>query len=38
VLLNTGKIGESNVKELNVVVLDELQHLGGIFEHGGDSK
>jgi hypothetical protein len=34
VLLYTGEIRETDVEELDVLVLDELQHLGGIFEHG----
>lgn len=32
-LLHTRQIGEANVNEFNVVVLDELQNLGCIFEH-----
>jgi hypothetical protein len=38
VLLHTGKIGEPNIKELDVLVLDELEHLGRIFEHAEDSN
>lgn len=32
-LLDTGQIGETDIKELDVSVLDELENLGGIFEH-----
>ncbi len=35
VLLHTGQIGEADIKELDVSVLDELEHLGRITEHAG---
>jgi hypothetical protein len=34
VLLNAWKVGESNVKELYVVLFDVLNNLGCGFEHG----
>jgi hypothetical protein len=34
VLLNAWKVGESNVKELYVVLFDVLDNLGCGFEHG----
>ena len=33
VLLNAGQVGEANIKELDVVVLDVLEHFGRITEH-----
>jgi hypothetical protein len=38
VLLHTGKVGEADIKELHVGVLDELEHLGRITEHTDDSQ
>src|SRR6185437_7068440 len=38
VLLDTGKVGEADIKELDVCVLDELEHLGRITEHAEDSQ
>src|SRR5690606_22375758 len=34
VLLHAREIRESDVEELDVLFLDEREHLGGIFEHG----
>ena len=34
VLLDPGKVREPDVEELDIRVLDELEHLGGIAEHG----
>ena len=36
-LLNSGKVCEANIKELDVMLLDVAKNLGRCFEHRGPS-
>jgi hypothetical protein len=37
VLLHTREVGETNVKELDVVIFDVFENLRGVLKHAGGS-